>query len=135
MTNLYIENNGALGMGSGNWMSATKVAEATGRTRWTNVGVPESFGECQQVIGTCWQAFRAFRDFVVPMHGPWSKMLTRGRKIRAGQLFAVRYPKAQKEVIVPPDLKGQDICTWCGCSNGPGGELRQGWDCQWCGSN
>jgi hypothetical protein len=33
------------------------------------------------------------------------------------------------------DLEGHDICLYCGTDNGYKGELRQGFDCFYCGGN
>lgn len=36
---------------------------------------------------------------------------------------------------VPAPGITNDICSYCGTDNGPGGELRSGWDCYSCHSN
>lgn len=37
--------------------------------------------------------------------------------------------------LIPEADREHDFCLYCGADNGPHGELRQGFDCYWCGGN
>lgn len=40
-----------------------------------------------------------------------------------------------KQIQVPKELKGHDICSYCGADNGAHGEHRVGFNCWLCGGN
>lgn len=58
------------------------------------------------------------------------------RSVRTGEfLIGSRGPSYFARWVPKPHAEEHDICCYCGTSNGVNGELRNGYDCFYCGGN
>lgn len=88
-----------------------------------------SFGDVKVRYKAGIQEWKFIND--VPVYVKWDNRYV----TIAGDFCQIKHDHYFSDYLVPENLKNDDICHYCGHSNGASSELRNGWDCCYCGGN